>query len=110
MRPSVPSLPSPAAPAAPAAPRPAPAGQRIGAVTHYFQHVDAAIVRVESGEIRVGDTLHFHGHTTDFSQRIDRIEFDHQPIEVARIGQEVGVHVSERVREHDDVIKVSVSG
>jgi putative protease len=75
-------------------------------VTHYFQHVDAAVVQIESGEIHVGDTLLFLGHTTDFRQRVDRIELDHQPIEVARAGQIVGVHVSERVREHDQVHKL----
>ena len=78
----------------------------MGVVTHYFPHVDAAVVQVESGEIRVGDTLQFRGHTTDFQQRVDRIELDHQPIEVARVGQIVGVHVNERVREHDQVLKL----
>ena len=78
----------------------------MGRIVHYYQHVDAAIVLIESGEVRVGDTLHFKGHTTDFRERVDRIEFEHRPIEVARIGQTVGVHVRERVREHDEVLKV----
>jgi putative protease len=55
----------------------------------------------------MGDTLHIRGHTTDFYQRVDRIEFDHQPVTMARAGQQVGVHVSQRVREHDEVFLVS---
>jgi hypothetical protein len=73
-------------------------------VTHYFGHVDAAIVQVEE-EIRVGDTLHFRGHTTDFHERVERIEYEHESIPVARVGQAVGIHVRERVREHDLVLK-----
>jgi putative protease len=80
---------------------------RIGLITHYYPHVNAGIVRIESGELRVGDTIHVRGHTTDYYQRVDRIEVDHQPVEVARAGQEVGIHVSQRVREHDEVTKVS---
>jgi putative protease len=79
----------------------------VGIVTHYYPHVDAGIIALEAGEVRVGDTLHFRGHTTDFYQRVDRIELDHQPVESARAGQEVGVHVSQRVREHDEVFLVS---
>ncbi len=70
-----------------------------------FPRVDAAIVQVEAGVIAVGDTLHFKGHTTDFTQRVDRIELEHQEIPIARPGQIIGVHVSERVREHDEVLK-----
>jgi putative protease len=47
------------------------------------------------------------GHTTDYYQRIDRIEVDHKAVETARAGQSVGVHVAQRVREGDVVWKVS---
>jgi putative protease len=69
--------------------------------------VDAAIVQIDAGALNVGDTLHFRGHTTDFYQRVDRIEVDHAPVPVARAGQVVGVHVSQRVREHDEVFRLA---
>jgi putative protease len=69
--------------------------------------VDAAVVAIESGELRVGDTIHVRGHTTDFYQRVDRLELDHLPVQSGRSGQSVGVHVSQRVREGDAVTKVS---
>jgi putative protease len=72
-------------------------------VTHYYSQVDAAVVRVGPGVLRTGDTVHFRGHTTDFYQRLDRLEVDHQPVQVAIAGQVVGVHVSQRVREGDTV-------
>ena len=69
--------------------------------------MDAGVVALEADELRVGDTVHFRGHTTDYYQRVDRIEIDHQPVDVARVGQVVGVHVAQRVREGDGVSVVS---
>jgi putative protease len=81
--------------------------QRIGVVTHYYPHVHACVVAVEQGELRVGDTVHIRGHTTDYYQRVDRIELDHDAIETARPGQAVGLHVAQRVREHDVVYRLT---
>ncbi|MGI9592342.1 MAG: EF-Tu/IF-2/RF-3 family GTPase, partial [Myxococcota bacterium] len=83
------------------------APNRIGVVTHYYPHVDAGVIQLETGELRVGDTIHIRGHTTDYYQRIDRIELDHVEVQSARAGQSVGVHVFQRVREGDVVSKVS---
>jgi len=80
---------------------------RIGVVTHYFGRAGAAVISLETGELRVGDTIHVRGHTTDFYQRVNRIEIDHGPMEIARPGQSVGVAITQRVREHDEVFKVS---
>jgi hypothetical protein len=85
----------------------AAASTRIGIVTHYFGRVGAGVIAIESGELRVGDTIHVHGHTTDFYQRVNRIEIDHAAVEVATAGQSVGVEITQRVREHDEVFKVS---
>jgi translation elongation factor EF-1alpha len=79
----------------------------VGVVTHYYPRVDAAVVTVGPGTLHTGDTVHFRGHTTDFYQTLDRLEFDHQPIEVAKPGQQVGVHVSHRVREGDVVKRIA---
>ncbi len=80
---------------------------RIGAITHYFGRVGAGVISLESGELRVGDTIHVRGHTTDFYQRVNRIEIDHAQVEIAKPGQSVGVEITQRVREHDEVFKVS---
>ncbi len=78
----------------------------MGRVTHFYGHVNAAIVLIEQGAIQVGDLLHFHGHTTDFTHRVLRIELEHAIVQRAVSGQIVGIEISERVREHDEVFKV----
>src|SRR6266568_2048596 len=60
--------------------QPAPPGERIGVVTHYYSHLSVATLRLESGTLRVGDVIHIRGHTTDFSQRVESLEVDHAPV------------------------------
>lgn len=80
--------------------------EAIGTVTHYYDRAGAAVVKLDSGVLHVGDTIHVRGHTTDFYQRVDRIERDHVAVETARAGEEVAVAVSQRVREHDAVFRL----
>jgi len=97
--------PAPTSPPAPSIAGKLP--ERIGRITHYYGQVNAAVIAIEQGELRRGDTIHVRGHTTDFYQRVDRIERDHAEVEMAWIGQQVGIEVSQRVREGDEVIRVS---
>jgi translation elongation factor EF-1alpha len=76
-------------------------------VTHYYARPRAAILRIEAGALRRGDTIHVRGHTTDFYQRVERLERDHAPVERAGVGEEIAVQVSQRVREGDVVFRLS---
>lgn len=80
-------------------------GQLVAKVTHYFPHVQAAVVKVKAPKICLGDNLHFKGHTTDFKLRLDSMQMDHQPIAAAAKGAEIGVQVPGRVREGDRVYR-----
>jgi putative protease len=86
--------------------RPAPPGERLGVVTHYFDHPCVAVVRLECGSLRIGDVIHFQGHTTDFRQTVDSLEVDHAPVNEVGPNDDFGLKVAERVREHDVVYKV----
>jgi hypothetical protein len=92
-------------PAGPPA-RPAPAGKRIGVVTHYFGHVSVAILKLESGTLRVGDMIHIQGHTTDFKQKVESLQVDHLPATEVGPKDDFGLKVIGQVREHDVVFKV----
>jgi hypothetical protein len=81
--------------------------QLVGTVTHYFKGPSVAVVVLTAGEIAVGDTVRFLGHTSDFTERITSMEVDHQKVERAAAGHEVAVQVVARVRQHDQVFKVT---
>jgi len=77
----------------------------IGEVTHYFNNIDVVIVEF-SKAMNVGDSIRFKGATTDFTHKIESMQFDHKDIDKAKKGQEVGIKVGERVRTGDKVYKV----
>ena len=76
------------------------AEKKLGVVTHYFNHLGVGIVKVGS-PIKVGVKVHIKGHTTDFEQEITEMQFNHNAIETAKKGQEVGIKLKKQVREGD---------
>ena len=82
------------------------AEEKVGVVEKYFSKISVAAVTVTSGSISVGDTLHFVGHTTDFTQVVESMQIEHEQVETATTGQSVGIIVKERVRPNDEVYKV----
>jgi len=83
------------------------AEQKIGRVTHYWAKIGVAGIDITAGEIHVGDTIRFKGHTTDFTQRLDSMQVEHDAVTVARAGDSVGLKVADHVRDHDEVYKVT---
>ena len=81
------------------------AEKEIGKVTHYFGNIAVAGVKL-SDTLSVGDTIHIIGHTTDLTQRVDSIQIEHDSVETAAAGAEIGLKVPDHVREHDTVYRV----
>ena len=84
-----------------------PPGERIGVVTHYFSHLSVAVVKLEAASLRVGDTIHIRGHTTDFKQRVDSLQVNHVSVPEAGPHDDFGLKVREHARENDVVFKVT---
>jgi len=101
-RPAQAVKPTPVSPPA----QPVPPGERIGVVTHYFSHLSVAAVRLEAATLRVGDTIHIRGNTSDFSQRVESLQVEHAPVMEVGPNDDFGLKVIEHVREHDVVYKV----
>jgi putative protease len=80
---------------------------RIGTVTHYYNHLHVAGVAITNGDLHKGDTIHVKGNTSDFEQKVESMQIDHEAVEVAKPGDEIGLTVNEYAREHDTVYMVS---
>jgi len=81
--------------------------QRIGVVTHYYSHLSVATMRLEPGTtLHVGDVVHIHGHTTDFTQKVESLEVDRAPVSEVGPNDDFGLKVIEHAREHDAVFKL----
>ena len=80
-------------------------GTQIGEITHYFDHINvAALALTES--LRVGDTVHILGHSTDFRQEVSSLQINHQPVTEAGPGDDVGMKVIQKVHPNDKIFKL----
>lgn len=77
----------------------------IGYVTHYYTHLGVAIIALH-GELHLGDSLLFLGHTTDHAQIVCSIEDEHRKITRGDPGQTVAIKVDEQVRIGDQVYRL----
>jgi putative protease len=77
----------------------------IGEVIHYYNKIKVAVVKFYK-TIPIGIKVKFHGKTTNFTQNISSIQFDHKELAEAPNGKEVGIKVNEKVREGDKIFEV----
>jgi len=77
----------------------------VGEVTHYYGRIAVAAVRL-SGRLSLGDRIHVLGHTSDFVQEVTSMEIEHQSIEEALPGQEIGLRIVSRARQGDQVYRL----
>ncbi len=81
-------------------------GVQIGTVTHYYDHLGVAVLAL-TDKIRVGDVVHFLGHSADFKQTVASLQIEHQTVEEAGPGQDVAMKITHRAHPHDKVFKIT---
>ncbi|MBU1036513.1 hypothetical protein KKF32_00575 [Patescibacteria group bacterium] len=79
----------------------------IGKVTHYFDKIGVAVIKVEKGTVAIGDKLHFLHGERDFQQTVDSLEVEKESVEKIKKGKEGGMKVDEEVKKGDEIYKVS---
>ena len=77
----------------------------IGKLTHYFTNIGVAVIELED-TLKVGDEISIEGATTNFTQKVDSMQIQHNSVEEAKKGDSIGLKVVDRVREGDQVFKV----
>jgi hypothetical protein len=74
----------------------------IGSITHFYTEIKVAIVKFKK-PVRVGAELHYKGATTDFTETVKSMQYNHEDIKIAPKGKLIGIKVKKRVREGDEV-------
>ncbi len=77
------------------------ADTKIGRITHYFDKIAVGIIKLDE-PLKKGETIKIG----EVEQPVDSMQVDHQDIDEGKPGQEIGVKVSQKVREGDEVYKV----
>ena len=78
----------------------------IGHISEFFARPVVAGIDL-TGDLKLGDTIHIKGHTTDLKFAVDSMQLDNENITEAKPGDSVGIKVSDRVRRGDTVYKVT---
>jgi U32 family peptidase len=80
--------------------------QLIGEVTHYFDKIGVAVIKITDGELSIGDTIKVMHNDDGFEQVVTSMQVDHQEVTTVQPGDEMGLKVDEPVKENDKVYKV----
>ena len=80
--------------------------EKIGIVEHFFTNVGVAAIKITNGELKIGDTIHIVGAHTDLKQKIESMQINKIPVTSVKVGDDVGIKLNDRAREHDVVYKV----
>jgi len=78
----------------------------VGKITHYYGHISVAIVQL-SDALKVGETIHIKGHTSDFTQGIASMQIEHKDVSEAKSGDAIGIKVDQKAHPNDKVFKVT---
>ena len=76
----------------------------IGEVMTYYANIGGAAIEL-TGSVKVGDIIIFRGFTTDLELKVDGMQIEHESIQEAKAGDQIGVKVPGKVRKNDRVYK-----
>ena len=78
----------------------------VGHVSDFFAHPVVAGINLTDA-LKIGDTIHIAGHTTDVEMVVESMQVDNVDVSEASAGQAIGIKVPDRVRRGDTVYKVT---
>lgn len=82
-------------------------GKLVGKVSHYFTNIGVAVIELKA-ELKVGDIIAIvRKDGTKVEQAVTSMQIEKAQVPSAKRGQSIGLKVSGRVHEGDDVLKVS---
>jgi len=79
--------------------------KQIGTVSNYFDHVSVAAVKL-TGRLKVGDTIRLVGGEIDSEEKVKSMQIQHEKVDSAKAGDEIGIKVGVKVRKGYKVFKV----
>jgi putative protease len=78
----------------------------VGKVTNYFQKINVAEIKIETGHLSVGNEILIMGETTGvYEDTISEIRVDLQPVQIAEKGAFCSIATRETVRRGDKVYR-----
>lgn len=80
---------------------------KVGKITHYFDKIGVAVMQMTDGGVKSGDMIRIGEFGTGVEQKVESMQVDHQQVNTANKGDEVGLKVDSPVKPGTIVYKVS---
>ncbi|OGE10848.1 hypothetical protein A3A60_02615 [Candidatus Curtissbacteria bacterium RIFCSPLOWO2_01_FULL_42_26] len=78
----------------------------IGKVTHYFDKIQVAVIKITKGDLQIGDTIKLQDKEgKEFTQKVSSMQIEHATIEIAKAGDEFGLKVQKEIKNNTPVVK-----
>ncbi|OGY10609.1 MAG: hypothetical protein A3A58_02845 [Candidatus Blackburnbacteria bacterium RIFCSPLOWO2_01_FULL_41_27] len=83
------------------------ADTKVGKITHFYDKIGVAVLALTSS-LKVGDRIRFvRGGEDLFEQEVESMQVEHESVEEAKSGDEVGLKTTEQIKDGAEVFKVS---
>ncbi len=81
------------------------ADTKVGEIIHFYDKISVAVVKVLA-PIKIGDRIKIAGHDNELEQTVDSMQVEHENIDKAKKGDDVGMKVDQPVKPGDEVYKL----
>lgn len=83
------------------------ADQKIGTVTHFYDKISVAVIKLDKGDLKVGDKIKLVAKDgSEFTQEVTSMQIEHAGIDLARAGDEFGLKTNSVVKTNSEVVKL----
>lgn len=80
---------------------------KVGHVTHYYDKIGVAVLSL-SDNLKVGDKIRFvRGGEDLFEQDVQSLQVEHNAVDEASAGNEIGLKTIQEVKDGAEVYKIS---
>lgn len=81
-------------------------GTKAGEVLHFYDHISVAVINL-CAVLKVGDSVHFLGHGSDFQQNITSMQIENEPVQQAGKGDLVAVKTIKPVKRDTTIYVIT---
>lgn len=83
------------------------ADKKVGTVTHFYDKIGVAVIKLDKGDLKVGDKIKLIGKDgSEFTQEVTSMQIEHANIDIAKSGDEFGLKTDSVVKTNSEVVKL----
>ncbi|MEK9146901.1 MAG: hypothetical protein AAB639_01755 [Patescibacteria group bacterium] len=83
------------------------ADQKIGTVTHFYDKIGVAVIKLAKGDLKVGDKIKLIAKDgSEFTQEVSSMQIEHANIDIAKARDEFGLKTDNVVKTNSEVVKL----